>query len=411
MAENAASETGADPKPRPSGRPVLRIKPKCGGRFFAGAPWVYANELVLDRRAKALAPGSIVELQDSERTPLGVAAANTGSQIAVRLLDRDPAAEIDTDWLAGRLERAMRLRERLYDAPFYRLVHAEADGLPGVVIDRFGDALVIQPNAAWAEKLRTALLAALDKVVAPKAVLWSGSARARKLEGLEPETRLLKGALDAPIETPMNGATYLADLVGGQKTGLFFDQRPNQAFIAALAHGRSVLDVFCHVGGFSLAALAAGAESALAVDSSAPALALAQEGANRSGVAERFETRQGEAFETLRALKEEGRRFDIVVCDPPAFAPNKGALDAGLRAYGKTARLGAGLTAPGGIFCLCSCSQAVTSAMLEEAAARAFRGLRREARLLRRGGAGPDHPAHPALGETEYLKALCYAMD
>ena len=410
MTEQSDQEAGAPVAAR-SKRPVLRIKPKCGGRFFAGAPWVYANELVLDRRAKALAPGAIVELQDSERQPLGVAAANTGSQIAVRLLDRDPAAEIDGAWLRRRLERALRLRERFYAEPFYRLVHAESDGLPGVVIDRFGDAVVVQPNAAWVENLRTALMGALEAVVAPKAILWSGSSRARKLEGLEPETRLLKGEIAAPIETPMNGAVYLADLLGGQKTGLFYDQRPNHAFIASLAQGRSVLDVFSHVGGFSLAALAAGAESALAIDGSRPALELAEEGARRSGVAERLETRQGDAFDALRALKEEGRRFDIVVCDPPAFAPNKAALDAGLRAYAKTARLGAALTAPGGIFCLCSCSHAVSSAQLEETAAKAFRGLRREARLLRRGGAGPDHPIHPQLPETEYLKALCYAMD
>lgn len=392
-------------------RPVLRLKPKCGGRFFAGAPWVYANELVLDRRSKALAPGTIVELQDSERRPVAVAAANTGSQIAARALDRDPEAEIDADWLAAKLSSALALRDRLFDKPFYRLVHAEADGLPGLVIDRFGDALAIQPNAAWLETTRAALLAALDRVLAPKQVLWSGSSRARKLEGLEPSTLLLKGAIDGPIEVPMNGAIYLADLVEGQKTGLFYDQRPNQAFIAGLSQGRSLLDVFSHVGGFSLAALAAGAERAMAVDGSEPALALAGEGARRMGASDRLETRKADAFDAMRALRGEGRVFDVVVCDPPAFAPNKGALEAGLRAYGKTARFGAALTAPGGIFCLCSCSHAVSSAMLEETAARAFRALRREARLIRRGGAGPDHPIHPHLGETEYLKALFYAMD
>lgn len=393
------------------GRPVIRLKPKCGGRFFHGAPWVYANELVLDRRAKALAPGTIAELQDAERKPVAVVAVNTGSQIAARALDRNVEAEIDTAWLEARLSRAFALRERLYDEPFYRLVHAEADGLPGLVIDRFGDALVVQPNAAWLESLRTALLAALEKTVSPKHILWSGSSRARRLEGLEETTLLLKGALDAPVETSMNGARYMADLLGGQKTGLFYDQRPNQAFVAQLCVGRSVLDVFSHVGGFSLAALVAGASSALAVDGSAQALELAEEGARRSGVAERFETLKSDAFDAMRLLAKEGRRFDVVICDPPAFAPSKSALEAGLRGYAKTARLGAALTAPGGIFCLCSCSNAVSEQALADEAARAFRGLGREARLIRRGAAGPDHPLHPQLAETGYLKALTYALD
>lgn len=391
--------------------PVVRLKPKCGGRFFAGAPWVYANELAMDRRTRALEPGTIAVLEDSERRPVAKVAVNPESQIAVRALDRDPAAEIDGAWLEARLARALRLRERLFDAPFHRLVHAEADGLPGLVIDRFGAALAIQPNAAWLEKKRGALLAALDRLIGPSQVVWSGGSRARRLEGLEDGVRLLKGALEGPVETPMNGALYLADLLGGQKTGLFFDQRPNHAFIAGLSAGARVLDVFSHVGGFSLAALAAGAASALAVDGSAPALALAAEGARRMGAAERFEARKSDAFDAMRALLGEGAAFDVVICDPPAFAPNKGALAPGLRAYHKTARLGAGLTAPGGIFCLCSCSHAVSAEMLAGEAAKAFRALGREARLIAQGGAGPDHPAHPHLDETRYLKALTYAMD
>lgn len=406
--------TDAPPAAAPgaaSRAPFLRLKPKCGGRFFAGAPWIYANELALDRRTRAIEPGTIAVLEDSERRPVAKVAVNLDSQIAARALDRDASAEIDGAWIEGRLARALRLRERLYDQPFYRLVHAEADGLPGLIIDRFGDALSIQPNAAWLEKKRGALLAALDRLIAPSHVVWSGGSRARRLEGLEEGVRLLKGGLDGPVATPMNGALYLADLLGGQKTGLFFDQRPNHALIASLSAEARVLDVFCHVGGFSLAALAAGGRSALAVDGSAPALALAEEGARRMGVAERFETRKGDAFDILRSLEAEGARFDVVVCDPPAFAPNKGALAAGLRAYHKTARLGARLTAPGGIFCLCSCSHAVSAAMLAAEAARAFRALGREARLIATGGAGPDHPAHPHLDETHYLKALTYAMD
>jgi 23S rRNA (cytosine1962-C5)-methyltransferase len=208
----------------------------------------------------------------------------------------------------------------------------------------------------------------------------------------------------------MNGATYMADLLGGQKTGLFLDQRPNQAFAAGLAKGARVLDVFSHVGGFSLAALAGGAESALAVDSSAAALALAEEGAARSGFAERFAIRQGDAFATLEALATEGAAFDVVICDPPAFAPTKKALDAGIRAYERLARLAAPLVAPGGYLGLCSCSHAADLDKFRSASSRGIGRAGRQAQLIHTGFAGPDHPQHPALAESGYLKALFYRL-
>jgi 23S rRNA (cytosine1962-C5)-methyltransferase len=186
-------------------------------------------------------------------------------------------------WFSARLARALSLREALFDAPLYRLVHAEADGLPGVVIDRFGDAAVLQPNAAWADARITDLVAALREVTGVGAVVMNGSGRARGLEGLTEETRLVAGSLDGPVAVAMNGATYYADLMHGQKTGLYFDQRHNHAFAARLGRGRRVLDVFSHVGGFGLAALAAGATSVLAVDGSQAALELAARGAAASG--------------------------------------------------------------------------------------------------------------------------------
>jgi len=210
---------------------------------------------------------------------------------------------------------------------------------------------------------------------------------------------------------PMNGAVYRADIVGGQKTGLFYDQRPNHAFAAQLASGARVLDVFSHVGGFALACLAAGAESALAVDASAPALELAAQGADASGVAERFATRQGDAFDTLAALHEEEARFDMVICDPPAFAPAKPALEAGLRAYERVARLSAGLVAPGGYLVLCSCSHAADLAKFRAASLRGVGKAGRAAQILHTGEAGPDHPVHPYLAETAYLKALFLRLD
>ncbi len=215
----------------------------------------------------------------------GTVTVNPKSKIIARMLDRDAGAVIDRDWIAARLARAFALRERLYDAPFYRLVHAEADGLPGVVIDRFGDAAVIQPNAAWAEAMiERSCRGAGRRHRRRDHRQERHRPGARRSKGWPKRRVVLAGALDGPVPVPMNGATYMADLLGGQKTGLFFDQRPNHAFAASLAKGARVLDVFSHVGGFSLAALAGGAASALAVDASAPALELATAGAGAIGI-------------------------------------------------------------------------------------------------------------------------------
>ncbi|WP_128516741.1 RSP_2647 family RNA methyltransferase [Tabrizicola thermarum] len=397
----------------PRGRPVVRLKPKAEARAIRhGFPWVYADELVTDRRTQALVPGALAVLEDGERRPMGLVTVNPRSKIIARMLDRDPAAEITQPWFAERLSRALAHRARLYPQPFYRLVHAEADGLPGVVIDRFGDVAVVQPNAAWAEAHLAPLVAALVAVTGVTTVIKNGSGRARGLEGLEEEMAVVHGlARSGPVPVPMNGAIYMADLMGGQKTGLFFDQRENHAFAARLAHGARVLDVFSHVGGFALAALAGGAESALAVDASAAALTLAGQGAKASGFGDRFATRQGDAFEVLEALGAEGTRFDLVICDPPAFAPAKPALEAGLRAYERIARLAAPLVAPGGYLVLCSCSHAADLLAFRNASARGIGRGGRRGQIVHTGFAGPDHPVLPQLAESSYLKALAFRLD
>jgi 23S rRNA (cytosine1962-C5)-methyltransferase len=393
-------------------RPTVRLKPKAEARAIRhGFPWVYADELVTDRRTQGLAPGALAVLEDADRRPLALVTVNTKSRIIARVLDRDPEAQIDEDWFARRLTTALALRTRLFDAPFYRLVHAEADGLPGVVIDRFGDVAVIQPNAAWAEAHIAALAAALRAVTGVTTVVKNGTGRSRGLEGLVEETVILSGKISGPVPVPMNGATYMADVLGGQKTGLFFDQRPNHAFAQRLARGARVLDMFSHVGGFALAALAGGAASALAVDASAPALALAEQGAAASGMADRFATRQGDAFAVLEALAEEGAEFDLLICDPPAFAPAKPALEAGLRAYERLARLAAPLVAPGGCLVLCSCSHAVDLTAFRNASGRGIGRGGRRAQLLHTGFAGPDHPMLPQLAESGYLKSLVFRLD
>ena len=396
--------------------PTLRLKPKMDPRKLRhGYPWVYDNELVLDRRTKAIKPGALAVLEDSDHTPLALVAVNTGSRIVGRVLDRATVTDLSEDWFAERLSRALALRARIYAAPYYRLIHAEADGMPGVIIDRFGDLCVVQPNAAWAEVRLDQLTAALIRVTGVRHVLKSAGGRARNLEGLDNQDAVLAGAApDAPIAVPMNGATYMADVTGGQKTGLFFDQRPNHAFAAQLSKGEKVLDVFSHVGGFALAALAAGADSALAVDGSQPALDLATEGARQSGVGEQFTTRKGDAFDTLAALAEEGESYGLVICDPPAFAPSKQALDAGLRAYERIARLATPLVSPGGYLVLCSCSHAADLEKFRTACIRGIgRGLYqtgRSAQLIHTGFAGPDHPMHMQLAESGYLKALVFRL-
>lgn len=392
--------------------PTVRLRPKAEARAIRhGFPWVYADELVTDRRTQTLAAGALAVLEDQDRRALGLVTVNTNSKIICRMLDRDPAAVIDQAWFAARLSRALSLRARLYDRPFYRLVHAEADGLPGVVIDRFGEVAVIQPNAAWAEAHLAALTAAVVEVTGVATVLKNGAGRSRGLEGLTEDSTVLCGAVDGPIAVPMNGAVYMADVTGGQKTGLFFDQRPNHAFAAGLARGARVLDVFAHVGGFGLAALAKGAVSVLAVDASAPALALAAQGAAASGMADRLATRQGDAFEVLEALGAEEARFDLVICDPPAFAPGKPALEAGLRAYERIARLAAPLVTPGGYLVLCSCSHAADLASFRNACARGIGRGGRRGQLIHTGFAGPDHPMLPQLAESGYLKALFFRLD
>lgn len=401
------------PFPTSAPLPTVRLMPKANARAIRhGAPWVYANELVTDRRTKGLAPGAIAVLEDSLRQPLGVVTVNTNSKIIARMMDSDPEAVIDQAWMAAHLRHALALRERLYDAPYYRLVHAEADGLPGVIIDRFGDTCVIQPNAAWSDALIAPLTAALVEVTGVSNVLKNAAGRTRSLEGLDDESGVLAGAApDGAVPVQMNGATYMADLTGGQKTGIFYDQRPNHAFAAELARkGARVLDVFSHVGGFGLAAVAAGAASALCVDGSAPALALAEQGAQAMGVSDKITTRQGDAFDVLAALRAEGAQFDVIICDPPAFAPAKPALEAGLRAYERIARLAAPLVAEGGVLGLCSCSHAADLTAFRTASVRGIGRAGRRPSLIHTGFAGADHPQLPQLAETGYLKSLFFHL-
>jgi 23S rRNA (cytosine1962-C5)-methyltransferase len=407
----AEAPTAALPEDDPATRPVVALLPGGHRRAETGHPWVYSNEVQMDEATKALPPGGLVTLKRADGRPLGVAMFNPHTLLAARLFDRDAARPIGRRFLLRRLERALKLRERLYPAPYYRLVHAEADGLPGLVVDRFGKVLVVQANAAGMDRLQPAIVDALTSLLSPEAIALRNDSPARALEGLGSEVRVAVGAIDGPVPVEENGATLAADVLGGQKTGWFFDQRDNRSFVAGLARGARVIDLYCYSGGFALAAARAGASSVTGIDRSDGALALAAETARANGVAGICEFRRAEVFAEAAALAAAGERFDVVIADPPAFARSRRDVPAALRGYRKLARLAASLTTPGGIVFLASCSHNVPAADFAEAARRGLADAGRMGRILREAGAGADHPVHMALPESAYLKSLTLSLD
>ena len=392
-------------------RPSVTLLAGRHRRAEAGHPWIFSNEVAMDAAAKALAPGSLVTLRRADSSPLGIAMFNPHTLLAARLLDRDTARPIGRRFLAGRIGRALKLRERLFDMPFYRLIHAEADGLPGLVVDRFGAVIVVQSNAAGMARLEPAVLDSLGELLSPEAIVLRNDSPARGLEGLASETRVARGSLDGPVAIHETGAVFRADLLAGQKTGWFFDQRDNRRFIASLARGSRVLDLYCYTGGFAVQAARGGAAAVLGVDRSDPALTLAIEAAELSGVGPMCSFRRGEAFAEAGGLAANGERFDIVIADPPAFAKSRKEVPAALRGYRKLARLAASVTAGGSILFIASCSFHVGAAEFAEAVRRGLADAGRAGRILRVAGADADHPIHPALPETAYLKTLTLAVD
>ena len=376
----------------------------------AGAPWAFSNEIVMDAAAKALPPGAAVTLTDDKGAVLGVGYFNPKSLIAVRLLARS-AVEMGREFLAGRLRRALSLRDRLFERPFYRLVHAEGDGLPGLVIDRFGDSLSVQVTTAGMERMLDDLIAALDEVLSPKLIMLRNDVPARSLEGLNSYVRAARGEAPTWLEVEENGARYVADLAGGQKSGWYYDQRDNRAFMATLAKDARVLDAYCYSGGFGVLAGMRGAAQVTGIDSSEAALKLAAGAAAANGVESRCSFVKADVMDELERMAAAGKRFDIVICDPPPFAPSRKDIEVGARAYRKLARLAAGVTAQGGFLLLASCSHNMSEERFAGECALGLVRAGREGRLIRKAGAGSDHPAHPMLPETAYLKALVYALD
>ncbi len=391
--------------------PTIKILRDHDRRQKAGAPWLYSNELRIDEAARRLPAGSIVRLMAPTGKIVGVAHFNPHSLIAARLLSRNKDAVIDQAFLERRIARAVALREKLYDRPFYRLVHAEGDGLPGLVVDRYGDLLVLQLNTAGMAALEAAIARALQGVVGAGAILARNDSPGRNLEGLPEETRVVLGTVPDEILVEENGLAFVTAPAAAQKTGWYYDQAMNRAFAARLAKGARVLDLYAYAGGFALTCLAHGAASALAVDRSAAALALAQASAGRQGVAGRFATRTAEAFAAIEGLAGEKARFDLVIADPPAFVRARKDLAVGLRGYRKLAREAAGLVAESGFFVMACCSHNVSAEAFAAEVTAGIRAAGRGARQIYQAGAAPDHPVHPALPETAYLKCLAYALD
>ena len=374
-----------------------------------GFPWYYLDEIVFDRRTKNIKAGEIVKIQDSNLGKLGVFAFNPNSKIAARLLDVNHEAVIDNNWIRKQLKLALDLRKNLFKESFYRLVHGEVDNLPGVIIDRFGDTVVLQPNSAWADLNKEKITESIMEFGISNIVLNCMS-RSRRLEGLNEGLTVIQGAVTEPIKVKMNKAVYFADVLHGQKTGIFFDQRFNHELAAKLSKGKDVLDVFSHVGGFGLAALVSGARKVFAVDSSAPALSLAVKGAEESGVSEKFETINSDAFDAMKEFFQSNRYFDMVVCDPPAFSPSKKTLNTGLRAYERVALHSSRLVKPNGYLVLCSCSHAVDLSKFRNACVRGITRAGRQAQIISWGGAGPDHPINPQLEQFGYLKSIFFRL-
>jgi len=389
--------------------PLIKLRPKEGRRLRGGAPWVFSNEIVMDAAAKSLTSGSVVNVQGDDGIAFGTGYFNAASLISIRMLDAKADAKIDVGFFVTALKRALLRREALYDAPYYRLVHAEGDALPGLAIDRLDNLCSVQVTTAGMERLTPLLLEALDDVIAPKTVVLRNDAPSRALEGLDSYVRAAKGEMPERMTVLENGVRYFADIGMGQKTGWYFDQRDNHAFMARLAKNRTVLDAYCYAGGFGLAAAKNGAQSVTGIDSSQGALALAEEAAAANGVKAEFV--KADVFEELERLAAASEKFDVVITDPPPFVKSRKDLEPGAKAYRKLARLAASVTAPNGFLLLASCSHNIAPDRFALECAIGMARANRRAALIHQAGAGADHPVHPMLPETAYLKALIYALD
>ena len=381
--------------------PVLKLKRGEDRRLRAGHLWIFSNEV--DTQATPLTqfePGAAVQVHSDRDQFLGFAYVNPRTLIAARIVGRDAAYPLDASLLVHRLRVALALRERLYREPYYRLVFGESDGLPGLVVDRYGDILVAQSGTAGIDRLRGDIEAALTKVVGNLTVVWKNDSSARELEGLE-----MSVAAPDEVKVREQGCDFVAPLAQGQKTGWFYDQAANRERLRRyLPPAARVLDVCSYVGAWAVTALKGGAGSAACVDSSATALAYVERNARANGVS--VEAIRDDAFDALKALQEQGARYDVVILDPPAFAKRKKDAPQAQAAYRKLNQLALPLIDRDGLLVSCSCSYHMGADDLVAAIQSAARHASRFVQVLEQGGQSPDHPVHPAIPETRYLKSF-----
>ncbi|GMW06056.1 MAG: class I SAM-dependent rRNA methyltransferase [Gammaproteobacteria bacterium] len=390
----------------PNELPELRLKRGEERRIEAGHLWVFSNEVDTGQTPlAAFTPGALARVVSARDRFLGHAGVNPHALICARILSRDAARPPGRELLHSRLRNALGLRERLYPQPFYRLVFGEGDELPGLVLDRYGDVIVGQTATAAMEAMKADIVAAVAEVIAPAQFIWKNDGGARDLEGLPAYVEGADAtAVPDQVLVEENGVRFRVPLAEGQKTGWFFDQAANRRAFLKYVPGRRVLDVFSYAGAWGLAAARAGAADVLCVDSSATALAATAAAAADNGLAVR--TRRDDAFEALAALHSAGERFDVIVLDPPAFIKRKKQIPKGEAAYRKLNQLGLRLLARDGILVSSSCSWHLPADDLMLAIQKAARHENRFVQVLEAGGQAPDHPIHPAIPETRYLKAF-----
>jgi 23S rRNA (cytosine1962-C5)-methyltransferase len=392
-------------RPNAESLPALKLRHGEDRRLAAGHLWVFSNEIdVAATPLTAFEPGAVVRVVSDRDRFIGYAYVNPRSLIAARIVSRDVDAPPDRALLVRRVQMALALRHLLSDEPYYRLVFGESDLLPGLVIDRYGDVLVVEIGTAGMERMKDDILAALRKVVEPRAVLWKNDGGGRALEGLPLYVETAFGDVPEHVTVRENGIAFEAPLAGGQKTGWYYDQARNRETLLRYVAGARMLDVFSYLGAWAIAGLKHGAADATCVDSSATALAMAERNAAANEV--KLTTIKGDAFDVLAQLHAERREFDLVVLDPPAFIKRRKDIPKGQAAYRKLNLLGMQLLGRDGLLVSSSCSYHLSADELLAAIARAGRNLNRHVALLETGGQAPDHPVHPAIAETRYLKTF-----
>ena len=375
-------------------------------RLNQGHLWIYSNEIDTQKTPlKNFRPGEQVVVKTSQGKDLGIAYINSQSLISARLVSRKTSVLLDRSLFVHRIKIALSLRERLFEKPFYRLIFGESDLLPGVVVDRFDDVLVVQITTAGIEEQRQALIEALDKVLKPKVIVFRNDVKMREMEGLELYSEVALGSLSGTTLIEENQTRFEIDLLKGQKTGWFYDHRMNRARVQEYAQGKRVLDLFSYAGAWGLEAATAGASEVYCVDASEQALDWLDSSAQLNKL-KNITSIQGNVFDVLKHLRAEREKFDIVIVDPPAFIKRKKDFKEGMNAYRRVNQMAMQLCTRDAVLVSASCSHHMPADTLLQQVQGAARHLDRFVQMLEQGHQSPDHPVHPAMPETVYIKSF-----